>query len=93
MVGRKDKNKIILIILVFMLIISNTVLIYISIKQNTIKSYNKEIRNEITKIQNNILTIENENNKTSKELDNKKIELNGKMKEYNIWLKMKEKIK
>lgn len=93
MVVKKYKNKVILFILIFMLIISNIILIYISFKQEKIKLYNEEIRNEITKIQDDILTMENEYNKTSKELDNKKIELKEKIKEYNIWLKMKEKIK
>ena len=86
------KNKVVLIILILLLFIGNIVLAYILIKYDKLKDDNNIIRSEITKIKDDTLNIDNEYNDSSKELDNKKIELKEKIEEYNLWLEMKKKV-
>ena len=87
------KNKIILIVSIIFLVVGYVSLIYMFNRYDRIRLENDNIRKEIDKVRNDILTIDIEYENGTKKLDDKKIELKDKIREYNIWQEMKEKVK
>ena len=82
-------KKVLLCIIVLVLL---SMTIYSSIRLNNIKNSNKNLENEISKIDNNIKKIIEDNKNYEAEINDLKDKSKDKLEEQEIWLKAKEKL-
>lgn len=86
------KKKVIIITLSIIFLLSGLFTLVLYNNYSTLFDRNKDLNNEVNKINNNINELIDSNEEIKNNIDKKKIDNKDKVEEYEVWVKMKKKL-